>query len=95
LHWPPRRYPLDDGVVAADQGAKALAQMQQVRPQRRAGETRSEELLARTIGPLEYNGRSMECNVLLDRIFAGLGERGVGLWKAATETSPKSVENER
>ena len=46
-------------------------------------------MLARTIGPSEYNGRSTECNVLLDRTFAGLGKRGVGLWKAATETSPK------
>ena len=27
--------------------------------------------------------------MLLDRIFAGLGKRGVGLWKAAAETSPK------
>ena len=51
-------------------------------------------MLARTIGPSEYNGRSTECNVLLDRTFAGVGEHGL-LWKAATETSPKSVENER
>ena len=78
-----------------DQGAKALARIPRSRSRRRAGETRSEELLARTIGPSEYNGRIMECNVLLDRFFAGLGERGVGLCKAATETSPKSVENER
>ena len=79
-------------MVAADQGAKALARMRRSRPRRRAGETRSEELLARTIGPSEYNGRSTECNVLLDMIFAGLGQRGkrgVGLWKAAAKTSPK------
>ena len=50
VQWPPRRYPLDDGVVAADQGAKALARMRRSRPRRRAGETRSEELLARTFG---------------------------------------------
>ena len=50
VQLPPRRYPLDDGVVAADQGAKALAWMRRSRPRRRAGETRSEELLARTFG---------------------------------------------
>jgi hypothetical protein len=31
LQWPPRRYQLDDGVVAADQGAKALARMRRSR----------------------------------------------------------------
>ena len=29
-------------------------------------------------GPSEYNGRSTECNVLMDGIFAGLGEHRVG-----------------
>ena len=76
-------------------GRKRWRGCDEVGSRRRAGETGSEELLARTIGPSEYNGRIMECNVLLDRTFAGLGERGIGLWKAATETSPKSVKNER
>ena len=49
-----------------------------------AGETRSEELLARTIRPSEYNGRSTECYVLLDRIFAG---KVVVPWDVAGWTS--------
>ena len=82
-------------MVAADQGAKALARMRRSRSRRRAGETRSEELLARTIGPSEYNGRSMECNVLLDRIFAGLGETWSRVMESGCENFAKSVENER
>ena len=82
-------------MVAADQGAKALARMRRSRSRRRAGETRSEELLARTIGPSEYNGRSTECNVLLDRIFAGLGETWSRVMESGCENFAKSVEDER
>ena len=34
--WPPRRYPLDDGVAATDQGAEALERLRQSRSRRRA-----------------------------------------------------------
>jgi hypothetical protein len=80
LQWPPRRYPLDGGVVAADQGAKALGRMRRSRSRRQAGETRSEEQLALTsgFGFSEYNSRSTECNVQMDWIFTGLGEHEVG-----------------
>ena len=74
------RYPLDDGLVAVDQGGKELSQIRRSRSRQRRGA--SEEQLERTFGPSEINGRIMKCNVLLDKIFAGLG----GTWSRVMES---------
>ena len=66
--------------MAVDQGGKELSQIRRSRSRQRRGA--SEEQLERTFGPSEINGRIMKCNVLLDKIFAGLG----GTWSRVMES---------